>query len=134
MDKKKIVSRANRVLDRALTVSSLERTIAFGIDMLGVACVLFLPPLGLVLGLAYFFFRDTLPLGIVSSFGKSIYDLKVVIVDDGVVRRIPWHKSVVRCLVMLIPILNLVDAYRFFRYGERLVDKWLGSRVIKRTE
>ncbi len=130
MIREKLIEFARRVLDKVLTVNRLERMIAFAIDLLAIVCVSLLPPIGIILGVVYFFLRDSLPFGVNASFGKNIYSLKVITVENEQIRRAPWHKSVVRCLILIIPILNLVDIFYFLRDGKRLVDTWLGTDVI----
>ena len=49
-------------------------------------------------------------------------------------QRVQIEKSIIRSLIMLIPILNIVDIISFLKTGTRLADRWIGTKVVKIEE
>ena len=124
-------SELKQLLKNVLTKPCIEREAAFCIDVAICATLAIFPTLGPVAALLYFFFRDCLPFRVPQSFGKQIYSLRIVrnAEADGRVPR--WQTSVIRNLILVIPLLNLVDFWRFAKRGRRLADDWTGTHVIK---
>lgn len=81
---------------------------------------------GWIACVAFFLLRDAALTGMQSP-GKSLYNLKVVSASTGAV--IGWRTSVVRNVVLIVPVLNIVDILHFVRHGRRLTDEWLGLDV-----
>ncbi|MBP5364922.1 MAG: hypothetical protein J6Y82_03250 [Bacteroidales bacterium] len=119
-----------QLIENMFTKKWLEREVAFLIDIVICATIAIFPRIGFIISALYFFLKDALPFGGASSFGKSIYGLKVKDADDQPVRHF-WRKTIVRNLIIVIPILNLVDIYYFLKTGVRLADEWTSTKVEK---
>ncbi|GAO30966.1 hypothetical protein JCM15548_13291 [Geofilum rubicundum JCM 15548] len=44
------------------------------------------------------------------------------------------EKSIIRGLVMMIPILNIIDIWYFLTKGYRLADKWAETTVVRHVK
>ena len=133
---------------RTLKASVMKRVLARVIDILiAWALSLFLPPLGIILGLAYLAIADSLHKG--QSLGKMVFGLDVLEVDgsgcdlkSSIYRNIPfvfiflcsaipllgWILMVVVGIpVMAIELWLMVTDER----GERLGDRIAGTHVIE---
>ncbi len=109
-----------------------ERIVASLIDYFLIAIMMFMPPIGTVMGTLYFFMRDALPFGYESSVGKSIYGFRVVSREGDEQLPLAWYKSIIRNFMILIPGINIVDFYTFMRYGYRSSDRWFGIEVVRK--
>lgn len=106
----------------------LEREVAFAIDVIICLTLTIFPTVGWVLGLAYFMCKDALPFTNSSSLGKIIYGLKAVNINTE--ERLTLEKSIIRSIILIVPILNIFDIYHFLKTGVRLADKWTESKVV----
>lgn len=109
-----------------ITKPRIEREAAALVDLIFSFTLATLPGIsGSVAGAAYFLFRD----GRGNGMGKRLYGLETVRVADG--GRASWRIAMLRNLLLLVPLFNLVDAWRFITNGRRLTDEWLGTDVRK---
>lgn len=116
----------------ATTTEMLEREFAFAVDLIICLTLAIFPKIGWILGSLYFFAKDAIPTTGGRSFGKLLYGLKTVSVSTN--QRVQIEKSIIRSLIMLIPILNIVDIISFLKTGTRLADRWIGTKVVKIEE
>ncbi len=125
-----VLARAKELLIGVITRPRIEREVALVVD-LGLCLALISFPITLVkvVGVGYFLFRDGMAITGGQSFGKNIYDLRVV--RSATKRRIGLRVSFLRNLLTLVPILNIIDLWYFIRDGKRLYDTWLGLEVVK---
>lgn len=121
-----------QIIDNILTAQWLEREVAFFIDIIICCTLTILPKLGIVLAIIYFFMKDALPWSFGRSLGKSIYGLKVITTDNE--PNTLFRRTIVRNLIMIVPILNIIDIYYFISSGNRLADEWTGTKVIKEEQ
>lgn len=106
----------------------LEREVAWLCDLALAATLCVFPSvLGLVAGVAYMTLRDALPLLGRRSFGKSIFDLRVVRTADR--QPAPGQVALLRNLLLAVPPITIIDVVRFATTGRRLTDEWLGTDV-----
>lgn len=119
-----------QLIENMLSRKWLEREVAFSIDMIICITLAIFPRIGFIISILYFFLKDSLPIEGGSSFGKSIYNLKVKEKDEQQ-HRFFWQKTIVRNLILIIPILNFVDIYYFLKNGIRLADEWTSTKVEK---
>ncbi len=108
----------------------IERFIAALIDLVIVVVLCLFPKIGWMFGLLYHLTRDSLPFLKGQSFGKHLLHIKVITLpkQESLIKY--PEKSVIRGLVMLIPILNIVDVWFLFTKGRRLADIWSQTTVI----
>jgi uncharacterized RDD family membrane protein YckC len=121
-------------MDTVTTAPSTERIIAAIIDMIIAIGLCFFPRIGWMFGLMYHLLRDALPFLNGQSFGKHLLHLKAIVLPQKEALTTAPEKSLIRGLVMLIPILNLIDMWFFFSKGYRLADKWAQTTVIYSNE
>lgn len=113
--------------------STLERLVAFTLDASISLALSIIPMVGLYIGMVYFFMKDALPFNRGESFGKHLYQLKLV--DRETLQEIDkgrFEKSVIRSLILIIPIINIIDIVYFFKLGHRLADEWTNTLVVKK--
>lgn len=127
--KYKMSSKLNTIIDNTLKMFTLQRVIAFDVDLIVCFTISLCPRIGVALSVFYFLFRDILPFDGARSFGKSVYRLKVVPIE-GEPRTITWRQAFVRNIVTLIPLVNIYDIYLFLLTGERLADQWSDTHVV----
>lgn len=102
----------------------IEREAALAVDViLSLTLATFPGMFGKVAGVSYFLLRDVLGGGM----GKRLYGLVVMRAADG--RRAGWQTSLVRNILLLLPVFNIVDVVRFVVKGRRLADEWLGAEI-----
>ncbi len=106
----------------------LEREVAFLVDIIMCAALAVFPnTIGYVIAATYFLLRDNPILFGGQSFGKRIFGLRVRYKQTNSVAS--WRATFLRNLLIMVPILNLIDAYKFVVNGQRLVDEWLSVEV-----
>jgi len=106
-----------------------ERLMAFVIDFVISFGLSLFPKIGWIFGLMYFLLKDSLYFNKGQSFGKRIMKLQVV-TEPGHENLIKYpQKSIVRNLILLIPILNLVECYYFLFRTKRLGEIWSETAV-----
>ena len=100
----------------------IDCAIAFGLGMF--------PKIGWIFGVIYFLLKDSLYFTKGQSFGKKI--MKIQVVSDH--KNEPLinypQKSLIRNLILLIPILNLVEIYFFLLRTKRLGEIWSETSVV----
>ncbi len=133
MEKQYLKDKANSAIEHIAATDRPERIVASVIDYFLIAVMSFMPPIGTFFGVLYFFMRDALPFDFKASVGKGIYGFRVLSVDSDERRSLPWYKSVIRNLMILIPGINILDLYSFLRYGQRRSDQWFGIEVVRET-
>lgn len=99
----------------------IDCIIAFGLAMF--------PKIGWIFGLMYFLLKDALYFNKGQSFGKKIMKIKVCTSANESLVNYP-QKSIIRNLILLIPILNLVEIYYFLFRSKRLGDVWSETSVL----
>ncbi|MCT4644260.1 MAG: RDD family protein [Carboxylicivirga sp.] len=108
-----------------------ERLIAGLVDLTITLGLSLFPRIGWLFGLIYFLFKDSLPFISGQSFGRRLFNIKVVkVADDHSLVGSP-DKALVRQIVFLIPFLNLIELYLFFFMKERYGARWTHTKVIK---
>ena len=112
----------------------MERMLAAIIDLIIVGGFCFFPRIGWVIGLLYHLTRDSLPFLNGQSFGKYLMHIQVITLDQQESLVNTPQKSVIRGVVMLIPILNIIDVWYLFAKGYRLADKWAETAVVPYSE
>ena len=108
----------------------MERMLAAIIDLIIVVGFCFFPRIGWIIGLLYHLTRDSLPFLKGQSFGKHLMRLQVISLPQQESLVNNPEKSIIRGIVMLIPILNIIDVWHLFATGYRLADKWAQTAVI----
>lgn len=107
-----------------------ERMIAFFIDSVIVFGLSMFPKIGWMFGLMYFLLKDALFFAGGQSFGKKLMKIQAV----SNLRQEPLvshpQKSLIRNIILLIPILNLLEIYLFLFRTQRLGEKWSETSVI----
>lgn len=108
-----------------------ERLLAGLIDVAIALGLSLFPRIGWLFGVIYFLFKDSIPLLHGQSFGRRLFKIKVVTkVDSKSLVTMP-DKALIRQIVFFVPILNLVELYRFFTQNERFGDVWTDTEVVK---
>lgn len=124
-----------QLVSNALSSPIIEREIAFIVDLFVVAALTFIPIIGLPLAILYFLVKDILPFSGNTSFGKSVYHIRVVNAQDNApLSKQFMFKAVVRNVIILIPILNIVDGFYLISTGKRLADIWVETDVVSYEE
>ena len=108
-----------------------ERLLAGIVDLIVAALLSLFPRIGWMFGLLYILTKDALPFLNGQSFGKKIFHLRVIALPHHSALTGWPEKSVIRGLVMLIPILNLFDLYYLITQKVRIADRWAETRVIQ---
>jgi uncharacterized RDD family membrane protein YckC len=116
------------------TMPLTERIIAAIIDIIIVAILCLFPRIGWLVGIIYHLTRDSLPFLKGQSFGKHLLHLKVVTLPKQESLVNYPEKSIIRGLVMLIPVLNIIDFWFLYHKGQRLADIWAQTTVIYSSE
>ncbi len=119
-----------RQSDTVLSAPVTERIIALLVDLVVVMGLFFFPRIGWMFSTFYFLVKDSLPFLKGQSFGKHLMKIKVITIPDQNSLIAYPEKSVIRALVMLIPGLNLLDLWYFFKRGHRLADIWAQTTVV----
>ncbi|NLX73517.1 MAG: RDD family protein [Bacteroidales bacterium] len=117
-------------LAKSTTAPFTERFVAAFIDIIIVAGLFFFPRIGWMLGLIYHLLKESMPFMQGQSFGKHLMRIKVITIHQQLPLTGNPEKSIIRGLVMLIPILNLVDLWSLLSRGYRIADKWTETTVI----
>lgn len=91
----------------------------------------FIPIAGWIASVAYFLTRDSLPFLDGQSVGKKAMGLRAV-TEDGQPLTNNWGPSVIRNIVLYIPLFILVEIVILFtnEKGLRLGDQWAKTKVI----
>jgi uncharacterized RDD family membrane protein YckC len=108
-----------------------SRVVAFIIDAVIGGVVSFIPIAGWIASVAYFLTRDSLPFLDGQSVGKKAMGLRAV-TEDGQPLTNNWGPSVIRNIVLYIPLFILVEIVILFtnEKGLRLGDQWAKTKVI----
>lgn len=123
------------LIQNAVSSPIIERILAFVVDVFVIAALTIVPVLGIFLAPIYFFIKDILPFNGHTSFGKAVYHIRVVNAQDNApLTKQMMFKSVVRNIIILIPLLNLVDFYYLLATGKRLIDSWVETDVVSFEE
>jgi hypothetical protein len=131
IDQAKEVDFEKYVHPESLSNSGIERIAAFALDFFIFLGLSMFPAFGWILAILYMLLRDSLPFLQGQSIGKRYFKLRAVTSTTGKPLTRRYKRSIIRGSVILIPILNLIDAYHYFKNGERLADKWAHTVVIK---
>ncbi|MFW6043121.1 MAG: RDD family protein [Marinilabiliaceae bacterium] len=108
-----------------------ERLLAGLVDLIVAALLSLFPRIGWMFGLLYILMKDSLPFLNGQSFGKKLFHLRTIALPHYSALTGWPEKSVIRGLVLLIPILNLIDLYYLIIHKVRIADRWAETRVIK---
>ena len=112
-----------------ITKPRILREVALLLDVaISLTLAIFPSIIGKILAVGYFFFRDSLPFLGFSSFGRSIFGLKILRASDA--SNANGRICFVRNLLLAVPIFNIVDLLFFVVKGRRLTDEWLGTDVV----
>ena len=120
------------LLQRLQTPAILERMVALTLDISICAVLCIIPLVGYIIGLLYFFLKNALPFTTGESWGKQLYHLKLV--DGDTRQRINkgrLEKSIIRSLILIVPVINIIDMVYYIRHEHRLADQWVNTLVIK---
>ena len=115
-------------------VSLGERILAGLIDIIVAVLLSLFPKIGWMFGVIYLLAKDSLAFLNGQSFGKKLFNLRTI--------ALPHHsslsgwpeKSIIRGLVLIIPVLNLIDFYYLIIHKVRIADRWAETRVIRNQD
>jgi len=112
------------------STEGIERLASAGLDVFIASGLILFPLAGWLLSIGYILMRDSLPFLQGQSLGKHFFGLRVVQQSNlkPITRR--YKTSMIRGGVMLVPGLNLYDAYIYFTTGSRVADQWAKTLVI----
>jgi uncharacterized RDD family membrane protein YckC len=111
-----------------------ERLMAGLIDLIIVAILCLFPRIGWMVGLIYLLTKDSLGFLDGQSFGKKLFNLRTIALPHyGALTGWP-EKSVIRGLIILIPVLNIIDLYYLIIHKVRIADRWAETRVIRNQD
>jgi len=113
------------------TVFFTERLLAAIIDVAIAFGLTLFPRIGWMFGLIYFLFKDCLPFSSGQSFGRRLFNLKVVHKKDGSSLVGKPDKGLIRQVIFFVPVLNLFEIYYFFFCKNRKGDLWSDTEVVK---
>ncbi len=108
-----------------------ERLLAGLIDMAIAAGLSLFPQIGWIFGLIYFLFKDCLPFINGQSFGRKLFNIKVVSRKTQTSLVANADKAVIRQIIFFVPVLNIVELVCFLFYPDRLGSKWSDTEIIK---
>ncbi len=111
-----------------------ERILAGLVDLVVVAVLSLFPRIGWLFGLIYLLSKDSLSFLNGQSFGKKLFNLRTVALPHYASLSGWPEKSVIRGLVLLIPVLNIIDLYYLITQKVRIADRWAETRVIKNQD
>lgn len=135
MAKDDLLPHLYELLQNAISSPIIERIFAFVVDIFVAVALTVVPVIGVGLAGLYFFVKDILPFNGKTSFGKAVYHIRVVnIQDNSPLTKQMMFKAVVRNIFILIPLLNIVDLYYLLSTGKRLVDIWIETDVVSFDE
>jgi RDD family. len=121
------------LIQRIKTQVVLERVVALILDASISLALSIIPVVGYIVGALYFFLKDALPFSNGESFGKHLYQLKLV--DRETTQDLgkgKFEKSIIRSLILITPIINIIDIVYFIKHEHRLADEWVNTSVIKK--
>jgi len=107
-----------------------ERFLAFVIDLAIAAGLFLFPMIGWIFGILYFLMRDSFSFLKGQSLGKKLMRIKAITLPEQESLDKSPEKSLIRGVVVLIPILNIIDVYFLFSMGYRLADLWAQTAVV----
>ncbi|MCU4177631.1 RDD family protein [Carboxylicivirga sp. N1Y90] len=81
-------------------------------------------------GLAYFLLRDSLPFNGGQSYGRRLFNIRVVQRQDNSKLLGKHEQSLMRHISLLIPFFNIVEIYYFFFKHERFGEVWSETTII----
>ena len=121
------------LIQRIKTQVVLERVVALILDASIALALSIIPVVGYIVGALYFFLKDALPLANGESFGKHLYQLKLVDRETNQdLGKGKFEKSIIRSLILITPIINIIDIVYFIKHEHRLADEWVNTSVIKK--
>jgi uncharacterized RDD family membrane protein YckC len=108
-----------------------SRIVAYIIDVVLIILVSFVPFVGWVAGVVYAITRDALPFLEGQSVGKKAMGLRAV-TEDGQALTNNWGPSIIRNIVLFIPLFPLVELIVMLTNDKnlRLGDQWAKTQVI----
>jgi uncharacterized RDD family membrane protein YckC len=107
------------------------RFFAFLIDF-GISLILcFIPKVGWMFGLIYFLGKDAMPALKGQSIGKKVFNIRILDKSTNEPLYLHPRSSIIRGLILLIPVVNIIDIYLLLTKGYRLADKWTETYVLK---
>ncbi|SFE79829.1 RDD family protein [Thermophagus xiamenensis] len=115
-------------------VSLAERILAGLVDIVIAILISLFPKIGWLFGIIYLLGKDSFSFLNGQSFGKKLFHLRVIILPHNASMSGTPEKSVIRGLVLIIPILNLIDFYHLIKYKVRIADRWAETRVIRNQD
>lgn len=115
-------------------VTLTERLLAGLVDLVIAAGLSLFPRVGWMIGLIYLLSKDALPFLNGQSFGKKMFNLRVVVLPQLAAMTGEAEKSVIRGLLLIIPVLNLIDLWHLITRKVRLADQWAETRVVYNEE
>lgn len=111
-----------------------ERLLAGFVDIMIALLLSLFPKIGWMFGLIYLLAKDSFSFLDGQSFGKKLFHLRAITLPHYASMSGWPEKSVIRGLVLLIPILNLFDLYHLIKYKVRIADRWAETRVIRNQD
>jgi hypothetical protein len=115
-------------------VPTEERILAGLVDLVIVAIISLFPKIGWIFGLIYLLTKDSLSFLDGQSFGKKLFNLRTITLPHYASLSGRPEKSVIRGLVLIIPILNIIDLYYLITKKVRIADQWAETRVIRNQD
>ena len=110
------------------------RLFAYSVDLVIAVGLCLFPRIGWIFGLIYFLFKDAMPFTKGQSYGRRLFKIRLVRVPHNESMEQHPEKSLIRNIILLIPILNLYEIYLFFFKDYRLGEKWSETTVIASSD
>lgn len=106
------------------------RVLAYGVDLIITIGLSLFPRIGWIFGLIYFLFKDAMPFNNGQSYGRRLFKIRLVNSHDEQSLVKTPEKSLIRHIILLIPLLNLYELYLFLFSKSRLGEKWSETKVV----
>jgi uncharacterized RDD family membrane protein YckC len=114
--------------------SAGDRFLATLLDSFVAGVPAFIPIVGWLWAIVYFWTKDALPFLGGQSVGKKVLGLRVVSLDSGKPIKGEYGTAITRQLSLAIPIFNIVDACMVLSSEHRRFgDKWAKTTVVKNS-
>jgi len=128
-----ILDQTSPLTERRMVANDGNRIVAYLIDVVLVAVVSIVPFVGWIAGLAYLLTRDALPFLDGQSIGKKVMKLRAVSAEDDQPLTNNWGPSILRNIVLFIPLFPLVELIVLLTNDQklRLGDQWAKTRVVQ---
>jgi uncharacterized RDD family membrane protein YckC len=113
------------------TATTGNRIVAYLIDAIVGTILYYIPVIGIGVAIAYFLTRDALPFLQGQSIGKKVMKIRAVTADGAPLTN-NWGATIIRNVVLLIPLFPLVELFVMMNNPDklRLGDQWAKTKVV----